>query len=446
MERQMSEATPPAPAEGLSFNRVAPIFALTLVDVLGLTVILPLLHLYAIQFGASPLQIGLVAATFPLCQLVGVPVMGALSDRYGRKPLLLISQITTCISFIMLAFAGSLEMVILSRVVDGLFGANLSTAQAAITDVTDESTRARGLGLTGAAFGIGFILGPIISLVALEIGDSLALPALTAAIYSFISILLTAFVFKETLPPEKRGITSRTKGIRDLLPLLRLPNVKVLLVLLFAEQFIFFGFEAFMGTFTLSKLGLLGQGNAVLFLIIGIILVAVQARYIGKWVKRYGVRNLLITALVLLSIGLFVVATTPNQPHPFYVQANAAYDLRQQTIGSTQAIFGGLGITLPPNGQNGIVGVLWFIVALVPLSIGASLVRPTANSLLTKQVTSTQFGSILGLSASVISLANALSPMVCGLLFQQFGATTPFWLGAICMALLALTSLRLVKR
>ena len=125
----MSETT----SKKLDFNRVAPIFFLVLVDILGLTLILPLLHLYGAAYGASPLQIGMVAAAFPLAQLIGVPVMGALSDRFGRKPLLLISQISTCISFLMLAYANSLELVILSRLVDGIFGANLATAQAALS-------------------------------------------------------------------------------------------------------------------------------------------------------------------------------------------------------------------------------------------------------------------------------------------------------------------------
>ncbi|KXK22814.1 MAG: major facilitator superfamily transporter [Chloroflexi bacterium OLB15] len=133
-------------SKGLTFDRVVPIFTIVFVDVLGLTVILPLLHLYAAAYGATPLQIGLVAAAFPLAQLIGVPVMGALSDRFGRKPLLLISQITTCISFLMLAAATSLEMIILSRVVDGLFGANLATAQAAMTDISDEQSRSRAWG------------------------------------------------------------------------------------------------------------------------------------------------------------------------------------------------------------------------------------------------------------------------------------------------------------
>ena len=134
----------------LDMRRVGPIFLMVFVDMLGLTVILPLLHLYAAAYGAGPLEVALVVAAFPLAQLPGVPLMGALSDRYGRRPLLLISQVTTCVSFIMLGLAGSLGMIILSRVLDGLFGANISTAQAALTDITDESNRTRGLGITGA--------------------------------------------------------------------------------------------------------------------------------------------------------------------------------------------------------------------------------------------------------------------------------------------------------
>ena len=146
-------------------RRVIPIFLLVFVDILGLTVILPLLHLYATAYGAGPLEVGIVVAAFPLAQLLGVPVMGALSDRYGRRPLLLISQVTTCISFIMLGLANSLALIILSRLFDGLFGANIATAQAALSDITDDSNRTRGLGITGAAFGLGFIFGPAIAIL-----------------------------------------------------------------------------------------------------------------------------------------------------------------------------------------------------------------------------------------------------------------------------------------
>ena len=186
--------TTKAPSQ-LDFNRVAPLFALTFVDVLGLTIILPLLHLYAAAYGATPVQIGLTLAAFPLAQLIGVPVMGALSDRFGRKPLLLISQVSTCISFVMLGLAGSLQMIILSRVIDGIFGANLATAQAALSDITTPETRAQGLGLTGAAFGLGFIFGPVIALGTLQVTDDLRLPAMIAAVYSFMTILMTLFMF-----------------------------------------------------------------------------------------------------------------------------------------------------------------------------------------------------------------------------------------------------------
>jgi DHA1 family tetracycline resistance protein-like MFS transporter len=438
---------------GLNTQRVLPIFVLVFVDVLGLTVILPLLHLYGAAYGASPLEIGLIAAAFPLAQLIGVPVMGMLSDRFGRKPLLLISQITTCISFIMLGFANSLAMVIFSRLFDGLFGANIATAQAALSDVTDESNRSAGLGLTGAAFGLGFIFGPLISLLALEATDSLAVPALSAAIYSAISILLTLFLFEETLPPEKRQQQSDDNKAHQsrLSPViiwgyLRQPQIGFLLVLMFAQQVIFFGFESLMGLFTLSRLGILGQGNAILFLIIGTVLVIVQVRFIGRWAQRWGEMRVAQVALGLLASGLILVALTPQQPQPFYVQARVQYELAQQAPSSTEAILGDLGVELPAEGNNGIIGIVWMAVMIVPLSVGAGLIRPTLNSLMTKQVSQREYGAILGVSAAFVSAANATAPIVGGLLFQRAGTTTPFLLGGIMMALLWSISLLHLRR
>ena len=149
--------TPPA-EDKLDFKRILPIFVIVLVDLLGLTIIIPLLPLYATSFGASPLVIGLLGAAYPIMQFVGAPVLGRLSDRFGRKPVLVISQIGTLIGFLMLGFATTLWMLFLSRIVDGISGANIATAQAAISDSTSEKTRTQGLGLIGAAFGLGFII------------------------------------------------------------------------------------------------------------------------------------------------------------------------------------------------------------------------------------------------------------------------------------------------
>ncbi|MCS6835384.1 MAG: MFS transporter [Anaerolineae bacterium] len=427
------------PSLGLPFQQVAPIFALTFVDVLGLTVILPLLHLYAAAYGASPLEIGLVASAFPLAQLVGVPLMGALSDRFGRKPLLLISQITTFVSFILLGLADSLALIVFSRVLDGIFGANFSTAQAALSDVTDESNRARGLGITGAAFGLGFLFGPFIALITLEMTDSLAVPALSAAGYSFLSILLTAFWFKETLPPEKRGGNiSAALGPLVVWHIVRVPGMALLLLLIFMEQIVFYGFEALMGVFTLSRLGILGQGNALFFLFIGSLLVYTQVRLIGRWTARYGEARVVWMALALLALGLLLVALTPEIPQPFYVARNLAFDLRQQAPNSTEAIIGSIGVRLPREGHNGLGGILWFLVAIIPLSIGAGLIRPCLNSLMTKRVGRQQYGAVLGVSASLVSAANAAAPILGGLLMQAYGVSLPFLLGAGVMALLAL--------
>jgi MFS family permease len=431
----------------LDLNRILPIFALVFVDVLGLTIVLPLLHLYATVYGASPLEIGLVVATFPIAQLIGVPVMGALSDRYGRKPLLLISQITTCIGFVLLGLANSLWLIILSRLIDGLFGANLATAQAALSDITNSENRTQGLGLTGAAFGLGFIFGPVIALLALEFSDNnLALPAFIAAAYSFISILLTLFVFKETLPPGKRGqgINSRVVSPLVMLQILRRPTINVLLLLMFAQQIIFFGFESLLGLFTLTRLGILGQGNAAIFLMVGVILVAVQVCYIGPWSRKYGENRLVLVSLALLATGLVLIALTPEQPHPFYVRQIAEHRLLEQASG-TEAIIGEIAVPLPDDANRGISGLLWTLAALVPLSIGAALIRPSLNSLITQQVSTQEYGRVLGTSTALVSAADAVAPLLGGLLFQQHGATVPFLAGGALMGVLLLVSPRLVK-
>ena len=425
----------------LDMRRVAPIFMLVFVDILGLTVVLPLLHIYAAAFGADPFGVAMVIAAFPLAQLIGVPMMGALSDRYGRKPLLLISQVSTCLSFIMLGMATSLEWIILSRLFDGLFGANLSTAQAALSDITDETNRTRGLGVTGAAFGLGFIFGPAIALLSLELTNSLAVPAFTAAIYSFVSILVTAFVFKETHKPSLRGRGERLwlSPVLVLRYLLR-PGLGILLLLMFAQQVIFFGYESLLGLFTLTRLGFLGRGNAALFLVIGLILVTVQLRYIGRWSAKLGDRRLASLALGLLALGLILTATTPEAPHPLYLREMVERELLSAQRSATETLIGDLGVNLPVAENRGISGVVWLVVAIVPVSIGAGLIRPALNSLITKRAPRAEYGRVLGVSSALVSAANASAPLVAGYIFQQAGSSAPFLLGGILMLGLCVVS------
>ena len=171
--------------EKLDFKRILPILVIVLVDLMGLSIIIPLLPLYAARFGASPLTVGILQASYPFMQFIGAPVLGRLSDRFGRKPILIISQMGTFLGFILLGFANTLPLLFISRIIDGLSGANISTAQAAISDSTTEKTRTQGLGLIGAAFGVGFILGPIVAFIVLAVSNqNYQAVAFTAAAFS----------------------------------------------------------------------------------------------------------------------------------------------------------------------------------------------------------------------------------------------------------------------
>ena len=163
------------------------------------------------------------------------------------------------------------------------------------------------------------------------------------------------------------------------------PSLGVLLLLMFAQQLIFFGYESLLGLFTLTRLGFLGRGNAALFIIIGIILVLVQLRYIGRWSAKLGDRGLVILALGLLALGLLLTGLTPDAPHPLYVRELVRRDLLAAAPYQNEAIIGELAIELPPNGKNSLAGVLWLAGALIPVSVGAGLIRPALNSLLTRR-------------------------------------------------------------
>ncbi|MCZ7673266.1 MAG: MFS transporter [Chloroflexi bacterium] len=175
-------AAKPEAEEKLDYQRILPIFVIVLIDLLGLTIIIPLLPIYAASFGLTPAMIGLLGAAYPMMQFIGAPLLGRLSDRHGRKPILVISQIGTFIGFIVLGLASSGLMLFVARLIDGISGANIATAQAAITDSTTEKTRTQGLGLIGAAFGLGFIIGPVIAFAALAVtNNDYRAPAFAAA-------------------------------------------------------------------------------------------------------------------------------------------------------------------------------------------------------------------------------------------------------------------------
>src|SRR5690606_10424318 len=205
-------------------------------------------------------------------------------------------------------------------------------------------------------------------------------------------------------------------------------------------------FESLLGLFTLSRLGLLGQGNALIFFIVGVILVVIQVRFIGPWSRRYGERRLVFAALALLAGGLILIAFTPEQPHPFYVERITLNRLLEQAeISTTEAILGNITVPLPDESNRGVLGVLWALIAIVPLAIGAGLIRPAINSLLTRQVSAQEYGRVLGASSALVSAANAAAPLIGGLLFQRYGSTVPFLGGGLLMGVVLLVSWLAIK-
>lgn len=429
--------TPEQPSEKLDFKRILPIIVIVLVDLIGLSIIVPLMPYFAARFSATPLVIGILQATYPLMQFVGAPILGRLSDRFGRRPILIISQIGTLAGFILLGFSNTLWLLFLSRIIDGLSGANMSTAQAAIADSTTEKTRTQGLGLLGAAFGVGFVLGPMIAyaVLALSHGNYQAV-AFTAAVFSFGSIVLTTFWFHETHHDDSPSIKTLKSPFTFTLMLdaLRRPAVGFLLVIMFFYQIAFGGYEQLFSLFTLARLGMSATDTAGLFALAGVFIIIVQGGLIGRWSKMKGDRWLVILGVSTLAIGLIGTALTPRIPVPWYDQAKVVEGLAGQS--DLNLSMQNIKVTLPDETNKGWFGIIWLLVASFPAALGGGVLHPAINSLITKSSNKNEVGGMLGISAGFYSAANAIAPLFYGSLFQWFGAPVPFFAGGAILLIL----------
>ncbi|PKN90271.1 MAG: hypothetical protein CVU45_03430 [Chloroflexi bacterium HGW-Chloroflexi-7] len=434
------------PNDKLDFKKIMPVFVIILIDLLGLTIIIPLMSFYAASFGANATAIGLLGAAYPAMQVVGAPILGRLSDRFGRKPILIISQVGTMLGFILLGFADAMWMLFAARILDGLSGANISTAQAVISDITTEKNRTQGLGLIGAAFGLGFVIGPVIAFLSLAVSNNnYHVPAFVAAGFSLVSIIMTVILLKETHPTENRiTLTARKEiSLQLFFATLRKPMVGFLLVMIFVYQIAFGGFQQLLSLFTLNRLGLNASGNSIIFVWVGILIVSVQGYFIGKWSRRFGEIKLIRFGLAMLVAGLFLTALTPRIPPPWYSQTEITAELsvNRNLPGETPPTQN-LQIEVPSESKKGLLGLGWLLLAMIPAAIGGGVLQPSVNSLLTRKVSVEEIGGTLGISAALLSAANALAPVVGAALFQNFGASAPYLFGAVLCALLFFISKR----
>ncbi|HTA44346.1 MAG TPA: MFS transporter [Bryobacteraceae bacterium] len=360
-----------------------PIFLIVQVDVLGLTIMLPLLPFYAEKLGASPTVVGLLISTYAVCQLIAGPILGRMSDHMGRKPLLVVSQIGTFIGFLVLAAANSLWLVFVARVIDGLTAGNLSLAQAYIADVTTPEDRAKSFGVIGIAFGVGFMIGPGISGYLAQFG--LAYPILVAAFLSAMSVVCTATLLPKAEPHEVEsgaGPGGRRLNIFEWTAYAEYFARPKLGALLWQFFFFAFSFALFTSGFALyaqRRYTLHGREFGVkevgyVFLYVGFLGAILQGGLIGRLVKALGERKLVWTGFGISAIGYGMLAWT-------------------RTLG--QLLFA--------STVNSCGGVL----------------RPAVTSLITQEAGRREQGVVLGLTQSITSVSQIVAPIIAGALIDR---------------------------
>jgi len=366
-------------------------------DLLSFGVVIPLLPFYAEHLGATPLLIGLMHTSFSTAQFIFSPLWGRLSDRVGRRPVILGSLTGSAISFIMLANANSLALLFASRVMAGVAAANIAASQAYIADTTPPAERARGMGLVGAAIGVGFILGPAIGGVLAPYGYSV--PFYAAAGLCLLDVGLGLFLLPESVRREQHA---DQLGWREVGALVRQPEMALLLGLAFTVSFAFANMEATMAIFTQARFGFTARENGYLFTYMGVLTVINQALLVGPLVVRVGERRLVVLGLLAMAAGLGTVPLAP------------------------------------------VVGFL--LLGLAILAFGSGVANPSLSSLVSRCSPPQFQGGILGVMQSVSSLARMGGPILGGYLFGRLGPSYPFLSAASIMALSGLAAVGLVTR
>ena len=285
------------------------IFLTIFVNLVGFGIIIPLLPFYATTFGASPLTIGLLFASFSVSQLIASPILGHLSDRWGRRPVLILSLLGTAVSFAMLAVAQSLVMLFAARIVDGLSGGNITTARAYIADITPEAERPRAFGLLGAAFGLGFIVGPALGGAFSTI--SYAAPIWAAAAITLVAMALAWIWLPETVHRSEAGGVSPWRAVRELS---QRPGLRLLLSIDFLYWMSFAVYQTTFALFGARRFGFDATHTGYLFSAFGALGVLVQGGLIGPMAKAFGTRQSLVIGLVCAAIGWGGSALTYSVP------------------------------------------------------------------------------------------------------------------------------------
>ncbi len=360
------------------------IFLTIFVNLVGFGIIIPLLPFYAQTFGASPIVIGMLFASFSLAQLIAAPLLGELSDRWGRRPVLIFSLIGTVVSFVMLALAGSLAMLFAARIVDGLSGGNITTARAYIADITPQEDRARAFGILGAAFGLGFIVGP-------ALGGAFSLISYTAPIWAAAAITVVAIVLAWVWLPETlhRAQAGGGSPWRALAGIARRPQLRLLLSVNFIYWTAFTVYTTTFALFGARRFGFDAARTGYLLAVFGVLGVIVQGGLVGPIARAIGERRTLMIGLLCAAVGWGGSALTYSFPV--------------------------------------------FVALLVPGAVGIGLCNATLSALISNAAGAHEQGRVQGAAGALESLGRTIGPIWGNGALQVMGEGSAYGSAAIVL-------------
>ncbi len=363
------------------------IFFTVFIDLIGFGIIIPLMPTFAEHFGANPLIVGLLLMSYSLMQFIFTPFWGRLSDNVGRRPILLVSLAASAAGYLIWGFSGSLFMLFLSRLVAGAGNANLSVAQAYIADVTTAENRAKGMGLIGAAFGLGFVLGPAIGGLCSQLGQNNV--GFVAAGFSLLDLVLTYFFLPE--PPNRSQVAHERFKLEPSFYFRTVAdsNLRIPLAIFFISTFAFSNMEATLVLLTEKRFHFSMSDNSWMFTYIGFLMVMVQGGLIGRLSKKFGEIPLISVGTALVSVGLLLTPATSS--------------------------------------------VVVLYIALAVLAIGSGINNPSNQSILSRLATRSEVGGVMGVGQSLSTLGRILGPVAGGAAFQYCGDSSPYVLGAAAM-------------
>jgi DHA1 family tetracycline resistance protein-like MFS transporter len=381
---------------------------IVLVDLLGFTVVMPLLAPFASEYGLDGWRIGLLFAAYPMCQFLAGPVLGRLSDRYGRRPVLIASQAGTALSFLILGLSRDFPTMLLARMLDGASGGNILVAQAYVADVTTPENRSRGMGLIGMAFGVGFVLGPLLGAVLLDprlpvaTDWRLRVPFLVGAGFSTLALLLVLTRLPESLPADASARkAARVLSWHGVVETATHPVVGMLVAVSFLVVLSFAALEGTFSLFLRDRLGWDARWASFGFAFLGLVSALVQGGLIRRLVPRFGEPRLIVAGVVSLAAGMSLLALARGVPA--------------------------------------------MLVATLVVAVGQGLVSPTVSGLLSRVTPPAEQGAIFGTLTSAGTLARMVSYLVANALFTRVGPSAPYWEGSL-IALVALGLTLVVAR